>query len=414
MTRLWEQNRALLLVAGGCLLLLIVVRPTIFDAGPPLARWLGSPWKARYEALELRRNELQAKLDAFYPAGGEGLAETEARVQAGNARLQENFDQYVHALAFIPYAPFLPPRDGAEPGAQFLKVLEEAREALLLYCTLRDVAVERALGFGEFDEGRVPEGKRVPELLRQLAVTDTFVRLCANNQIEFTQIVRHLPRRDVAQQGRKFLREYPVQVKLRAGYRELMNLLNAMNGRRCRVKRAPLNESKGIVEEVTLDIGSADGVQRDQVFTIFKRSGTGPCDLVYAGRVTVTNVRETESEARVEEASLPYDRLDTVNEQKMRIQAGDCASTGFLRVSSIQIQALPGRAEEPDAEGIPTRVIPNMLDVSMEVCTIDFDPRTEYVTVKNADKTAPSRSTGRIGVPVEAGPEPAIRAHRPW
>ena len=393
MIRLWEQNRPLVFVAGGCLLLLVVIRPTVFDMGPPLARWMGTNWKAAYDELELQRKDLEGQLEEFYPrVGGEAISDTQAKVEQSNARLRQNFGEYIHALVFVPYRPYVPPMDKAESawGPYFRGVLIATHDALLQYCSFRFVQVSEDLGFGEFEKGEVPADKdRVTALLRELAVVETFVRHCADCQVEYTKIVSRGPRRPVAAPDRSFIWEYPMQVKLRVGYRELMKLLGALNGHHGVVTAVQDNELRDVVERVTLNLGRVQGVRRDDSFTLFKRSSDKPCDLRYAGRVTVTSVSETECVARVEEESLPYDRLDAAGKEAYRIQRGDFASGGFLRVLKIDVKGVPGSVEGKDSDGVPTKVTPHMLDVALDVSTLGFEPGTEYVTAKNVKGAGP-------------------------
>jgi len=409
MTRLWEENKPLIFVMGACILLLVVVRPNLFSLDPPLAGWMGASWSAQHADLQAKRQQFDSELEDFAASrDAERISEIQARVKGSNKRLKQNYDQYVHSLIFVPHRPFVLPKDEekGEPGHYFRAALTDARIRLLRYCSFRDVTVAEDLGFGEWDkEGEIPKGAVVHDLLRQLAVTETFVKLCADSQVRFTRVVEHKPKVPIQYPGeekatrprrwktksrkkksRRFLTEHPMRVKLVAGFPQLMKLLRSLNGLQARVKDAPLNEVRYMVEKVTLDIGSADGVRNNDQFTIFKRTPGKPCAPVYAGRVTVTKVMPTQCIARVDEKSLPSDPFDPDRKESLRIRQGDYATSGFFRVLRVNMKALPGKIEGRDENGIPVKVVPHLLDVAMDLSTVSFDPKTEYITAKNVSK----------------------------
>ncbi len=393
MNRLWEENKAFVVVVGACLLLLIAVRPTIISAGPPLARWMGMGWKRDYDKLEAKNQTLNGQLKEYDPeSGGQEISLIQERIGVSNRRLAENSDQYVHSLAFVPYHPFRLLENEKKPGHYFRTVLTNTRQALLLHCSLRSVQITEDLGFAQFDRGAVPPAKDVGNLLRQLAVADTFIRLCADCQIESTNIENHLPKRATGTKGRpSFLWEYPMRVRLRTTFGKFMKLIQRLNGQYGLVENVAENRMREMVEKVTLTIGREDGVRIDDQFTIFKRKPGAPCGLVYAGRVTVTGFLDKGSVARVDEDSLPYDRFDTARKKALAIERGDYATTGFFRVSRMEIKALAGSILAFDNEKIPTKIEPHRLDISLEVSTIGFDPKTEHITVKNITKVTGGR-----------------------
>jgi len=103
-------------------------------------------------------------------------------------------------------------------------------------------------------------------------------------------------------------------------------------------------------------------------------------------------VLESECIAKVEEGSLPYRRLDPLEKKEaLRIRQGDLATTGFFRVSRIDLRAKKGRVQSRDENGIPNKVIPHVLDLTLEVSTIAFNPRTEHITVKNVNTVTQGR-----------------------
>jgi len=415
MNRLWEENRALVVVAGVCLLLLMVVRPTIISSGPPMARWMGVPWKRQYDELTAKSRTLDDQLKQYDPAGGQEISVIQQRIEVSNRRLAENFDQYVHSLAFVPYHPFRLPDNEKKPGHYFRTVLTNTRQALLLHCSLRSVQITEDLGFAQFDRGAVPPAKDVANLLRQLAVADTFIRLCADCQIEFTNIESHLPKRATGTKGRPgFLWEYPMRVRLRTTFGKFTKLLRRLNGRYCLVENVEENRMRELVEKVTLGLGREDGVRVDDQFTIFKRKPGAPCALEYAGRVTVTGFLDRGSVARVDEDSLPYDRFDSARKKALAIARGDCASTGFFRVSRMEIKALPGSILGFDNEKIPTRIEPHRLDIFLEVSTIGFDPKTQHITVDNITSVTGGRVRRTVKKKGPTGPTGPVRARPSW
>ena len=403
MTRLWEQNKALLLVAGGCLLLLLVTRPTVLSVGPPLARWMGAGWKQKYDELWARKGQIEGRLAAFDPPGGKEITEVQADLETSNQTLRKRFDDYVRALVFAPYSPYLPPpgKKLSGLGPYFTEELQKTRygskdehgggirKGLLQYCTSRRVQVAEDLGFGKVR--RIPSGNEVPALLRQLAVVDTFVKLCANSGVAHIKIEKHQPRVAAGTKARAFFWAYPMEVKLRTGHSQLMTLLNSLNGRQALVSSVEIDPSTGAVGKVTLDIGSAHGVEVENEFTLLKRTPDRPCDLRYAGRVVVTKVMETECIARALRGALAYDPFDGRGSESQKIAENDWATTGFFRVSDIQITAVPGGVGPDDKDGIPTAVTPHMLKVNMVVSTIEFNPKTLHITVDNMSEATNGR-----------------------
>jgi hypothetical protein len=387
MTRLWEENKPLILVVGAGLLLFFVLRPTLIGFGPPMARWMGTAWKGQYDTLEQKLVTLDEQLQPFYPPeGGRRIKDIVVGVRNSNLYLKQSFDQYVHALAFVPYRPFRPPMErlNSEWGHYFRETLTNTSDALLRYCSFRFVTMTPDLGFTEVRKGGPIPGSLVPDMLRDLAAAETFVKRCADSRIKSTQIVQHLRPEGAGTAGRQgFIREHPMQVRLQAGFPELMRLLQSLNGHHGMVKDVRINELRDTVEEVTLNLGSSRGVRRDDQFTLFKRSPDVPCKLEYAGRVVVANVSENESVATVIEGSIPFDGVDIESRDRLRIQPGDLAGTGFFRVKSIDIKSVPGRVESVDDEGIPTQVIPHMVNVEMRISTFSFDPATEHLTPEN-------------------------------
>jgi hypothetical protein len=413
MTRLWEENKPLLVVAAVCVLLFLVLRPTIASMGPPLARWMGASWKSEYDEFEQKGKQLEDQLEPFYPRrGGAKISDIAIGVENSNLYLKQNFDQYVHALAFVPHRPFRPPlkRREREWGLYFRGTLAATSDALLRYCSFRFVTVTPDLGFTDIRKGRAVKGSEVPDLLRNLAAAETFVKLCADSHIKATEIARYLGAENVGtSKGRKgFIREHSMQVKLTAGFPELMRLLQSLDGRQCLVKDVEIDKLRDVVEKVTLNIGSSSGVRPDQQFTIFKRSPDAPCKLAYSARVVVTSVAADECVARIFQDSLPFDPFDPQDaklKEKLRVQAGDLASTGFFRVKSLAIESVPGRIREVDDEGIPTDVIPHTVNANMTVSTFSFDTQSQYLTPANVAKL-----TGRKPVkhlqPKKKGPGP--------
>ena len=392
MTRVWEENKPLILVMGVCLLMLAVIRPNVFSMGPPLGRWLGANWKEQYDELDTKKRDLEQKHKEFAPGlGTEKIADIEAGLEISNRVLKERFDGRVHSLVFVPYRPFLPPMDQEEPGHYFMTQLTRTRDDRVLpYCSARFVKVVPGLGFERFQKGVPPPPKEVPNLLRQLAVAETFVKLCADNQIDFVHIVKYLPQRVRGTEGKKgrkkFILEHPMEVRLKADFHNFLKLLSALNGLQGRVTYVKRNEWEE-VEGVRLDIGSDHGVRNGRQFTIFKRSPEKPCLLKYAARVTVTSVWEKQSFAAIDEGSLPYARLDAESfKAARRVRAGDYATTGFFHVLRLDLGAVPGKVEARNAQGVPTKVRPHMVDVSLQVSTIGFNPATAYLTAANVEK----------------------------
>jgi hypothetical protein len=390
MHRLWEQNKSLVIVAGTCAVLLFVVRPNVFDFdAPPLAGWLGRGWGGEYADLEEQNEKLDQKLKPFQ-AGGERIDDIAHQVAVSNARLQRNFDDYVHALAFVPYQPFLPPVDES-PGHYFRETLTRTRDRLLQYGSLRFVGVGRGLGFERFDGGAVPSNREVPQLLRQLAVADTFVRRCADFQIASTRIEEFGTVRTTGTHGRRFIREYPFTVKLSAGYDELTRFLDGLHGHQAGVKAVEKNPVRVLVERVTLNAGTAAGIHRDERFVLFKRAKGKPCKLTYVGLAKVVSVADSESVAEVIEESLPPERLDRDKREGLEIAPGDLASTGFFKVDALAVVGIKGEIAARDKRGIPNRVVPNRLNVTMELAAIDFYNNTVYLTPGNIAKATGNR-----------------------
>jgi len=428
MTRLWEENKPLILVLGACALALIIIRPTLFGTGPPLARWLGAAWKGQHDKLESESQALHVKNREFAPgAGRDSIVNVKKDLEKSNESLTKEFDQGVQALVFVPYRPFLPPEDKEQPdwGYYFMTVLTETldgtsdrrREGLHQYCSPRGAKVTPDLGFGEIkNKGVPPTGKTVPGLLRQLAVAETFVKLCADNQVRSIEKITYLPRRELGTKGRKFLWEYPMKVELRTGFDPFTKLLDALQGQRAGVTQVRVDELDDVVEGVMLNQGSEHGVQVGDRFTIYKRAKDTPCSLQYAARVRVTTLWKGKSYARIEEDSLPYARLDTeARKAAKRVQEGDYAVSGFFRVLRMDVKAVPGKVDpkDTDGNGAPKKVVPYMLTVALDVSTFGFDPTTKYITAKNVDGETGGRVKLKTKKPGVAK-KPAVRAGPTW
>ena len=449
MNRIWEQNKPLIIVLGSCLLALIVMRPNVLSGGePPLAGWLWRGWRSEYGELERRKDQLTQQTQAYAPGPGrDRVSYVQSRLETANDILRRQFEHRVRELAFIPYEPFLPPGNdaidsgdgGEEPGFYFRRQLTRTREQLQLYCSLRSVEVAPDLGLGDYAEGPVPEPARVPELLRQLAAADTFVRLCADHQIDHIRIASHRSRRVLDTGSRRdFLREHPMRVELRAGFEEFAQLLRGMKGRRVGVRAVEINQLEQTVKGVWLDTGSEDGVRRDESYIIFRQPEGRPCDLRYLARVTVTNDPRSpntptnrndpdhpehptswrrRSYARIDGGPVDYDRFDLDPEKADALSGSEyeverCfGTTGFFRVVDMRVRGRPGRIEDRDDTGIPTAVTPHRVEVTMEVSTFDFDPDMRHITADALDGVAP-RPTVR---PTEEDPDrPRTREVRTW
>ncbi|MFO7897759.1 MAG: hypothetical protein R6V58_01725 [Planctomycetota bacterium] len=441
MNRIWEQNKPLIIVLGACALVLIVVRPNVFSAeDPPLARWLWRSWGPEYEALKTKKEELLEENKEFAPGPGrDRISHIQSRLEVENDVQRQRFEQRVRQLAFVPYAPFLPPgAAGDEPGFYFRRQLTNTRDQLLLYCSLRSVDVAEDLGLAEYEKGAVPDAKLVPGLLRQLAVADTFVKLCADHQVKYTRIVDHHKKRVLGTKGRKgFLWEYPMTVELRAGIEAFADLLRAMKGRRVRVRSVKVNQLEQTVQGVWLDAGSEDGIGRDEEFVIFRQPAGHPCALEYVARVRVTNdplapktpaerddvnnpnhptAWREQSFAKIHGGPVGFERFRVDAEKADALRGTEYevdryyGTTGFLRVVKLEVTGRPGRIKERNDDGIPTEVIPHRLEVRMDVSTFDFDPKTRHVTAENVDRL----TGGRLRPAAKKKKGPTVRRVRTW